>query len=159
MNLSDLQENLIGVWTGENLLHLSWLTPTDYQSLSELTVATAVKGKFLTFNYQWSHENAAHEGLLLVGFDAEQKLVNASWADSWHSSVKPLALSGTIDEAGAIDVRGNYEVPNHPDWSWRIVVKTIDDGLQMTMYNVSPEGAEDLAVRADYQRVRQQSND
>ena len=156
MNLTDLQDKLIGVWAGENLLHLSWLTPTDYQSLSELTVATAVREKFLTFNYQWSHEDAPHEGLLLVGFDAKQELVNASWIDSWHQSAKPLALSGAIDESGAIDLRGNYEVPNHPDWGWRIVVKTADGALQMTMYNVSPEGTEDLAVRADYQRVRQQ---
>lgn len=152
MTLENIQNDLIGVWAGENLLRLSWLTPTDYQSPSELTVATAVRGKFLTFNYQWSHEDEPHEGLLLVGCDENQRLVNASWVDSWHQSQKPLALSGTFDEAGAIDLFGNYEVPNHPEWGWRVVIATNDDALRMTMYNVSPEGAEDLAVRADYKR-------
>ncbi len=155
MTLHDLQNDLIGVWAGENLLRLSWQTPTDYQSLSELTVASAVREKFLTFNYQWSHENAPHEGLLLVGFDAQQKIANASWVDSWHQSAKPLVLSGTIDASGAIDLRGSYAVPNHPDWSWRIVLATENDALEMTMYNISPEAAEDLAVRAVYERVRQ----
>lgn len=155
MNLNDIQDNLIGVWAGENLLHLSWLTPTDYHSPSELKVATAVREKFLTFNYQWSHEDAPHEGLLLIGFDQDQSIANASWIDSWHSSAKPLALAGTIDNSGAIDLRGTYEVPNHPDWGWRIAVTTNGDALQVTMYNVSPEGAEDLAVRANYKRVLQ----
>lgn len=159
MNLDDIKNNTVGVWAGENLLHLSWLTPTDYVSLSEMTVATVVREKFLTFNYQWSHEDAPHEGLLLVGFDEPQAAVNASWVDSWHSSQKPLALSGTIDAAGAVDLRGTYEVPNHPDWGWRIVLTTNDDALQMTMYNVTPEGAEDLAVRADYTRVQQAVGD
>ena len=126
------------------------MNPPEYRSPSELTIAQAVGGKFLTLDYNWSHEDAPHEGLLLVGFDLKKEIVNAAWADSWHSSVRPLALSGAVDEQGAIDLRGTYEVPNHPDWGWRIVIDTPEDALRIVMYNVSPEGKEDLAVRADY---------
>lgn len=130
------------------------MKPEEYHSPSNLTVALAVKEKFLTFEYTWSHEDTPHEGLLLVGHDAAKKVVNAVWVDSWHSSAKPLVLSGTADEHGTIDLRGTYEVPNHSDWGWRIVINTPEkDALQIVMYNVSPEATEDLAVRADYKRM------
>lgn len=150
----DKLNNLIGVWTGENVLRLSWLNPPEFHSPSELTIARAVKDKFLTFNYNWNHENTAHEGLLLVGCDSETKVAGASWVDSWHMSAKPLDLTGTIDEHGTLDLRGTYEVPGHPNWGWRIVVSAPEkDALQIVMYNVSPEAEEDLAVRADYKKT------
>ena len=150
MTLNEIKNDLIGVWAGENLLRLSWQTPSDFHSRGELTAATAIKEKYLSVNYLWSHDDAPHEGLILLGFDADNQTVNAVWIDSWHSNTKPLALSGTINDDKTIDIRGNYEVPNHPDWGWRIVITPAADGLQMTMYNISPEGEEDLAVQADY---------
>lgn len=153
MTLEDIKDNFIGEWTGENVLHLSWLTPPQFHSPSVLTAANTVSDKFLSFNYKWEHENTPHEGLLLLGYDAEKKIVNAVWVDSWHSSAKPLALAGTIDDTGTVDLRGAYEVPNHPDWGWRIVINRPDDRLQLTMYNLSPEDEEDLAVQADYRRL------
>ncbi|HZH91231.1 MAG TPA: hypothetical protein VEX70_11510, partial [Pyrinomonadaceae bacterium] len=74
------------------------------------------------------------------------------WVDSWHASEKPLTLSGADDGLGKIDLRGTYEVPNHPAWGWRIVISTSEEALEIIMYNVSPEGEEDLAVRADYKK-------
>ena len=149
----DKLNNLIGAWTGDNVLRLSWKNPPEFHSPSELTVGSAVRDKFLTFNYNWNHENTPHEGLLFIGYDAKKELANASWVDSWHSNAEPLALSGTIDEHGTIDLRGTYEVPNHPDWGWRILINTPEkDALQIVMYNVSPEVAEDLAVRSDYKK-------
>ena len=153
MNLDEIKNDLSGAWTGENILRLSWMTPPEYVSKSELTAESAVGGKFLTVKYTWEYENTRHEGLLLLGFDAEKEIVNAAWVDSWHSSVKPLILSGNIGER-VIDLRGTYAVPNHPDWGWRIALNnSAEDNLQIRMYNVSPEGAEDLAVSADYQRL------
>jgi hypothetical protein len=154
MSLDEIKLYLIGVWAGENILRLSWMTPQEYHSLSELTVTPTVREKFLAFEYRWSHETAPHEGLLLVGYDAAQEIVNAAWVDSWHSSTKPLALSGNVDRHKTIDLRGTYEVPNHPDWGWHIVINIPEkDALQIVMYNVSPKGDEDLAVRADYKRM------
>lgn len=152
MSLDNLN-NLIGVWTGDNVLRLSWMNPPEFYSPSELTIGRTVRDKFLTFNYNWSHENTLHEGLLLVGFDAKKEVVNASWVDSWHSGAKPLALSGTVDEQGAINLNGTYEVPNHPDWGWQIVINALEDRLQIEMFNIMPEGVKDLAVRASYKKT------
>ena len=149
----DKLNNLIGDWTGDNVLRLSWMNPPEFHSPSELTVRRAVRDKFLTFNYNWNHENTVHEGFLLVGCDAKTEVAGASWVDSWHMSAKPLTLSGNIDEHGTLDLRGAYEVPGHPDWGWRIVIDAPeDDALQIVMYNVSPEAQEDLAVRTVYRK-------
>ena len=155
MTLDDIKDDLIGVWAGENLLRPSWETPSDFKSRSELTAANAVRDKFLTVNYQWSHEDTPHEGLLLIGFDADTKTVNAAWVDSRHSNTTPLILSGKISEQKSIDVRGTYQIQNRPDWGWRIVITPAENDLRMTMYNITPEGVEDLAVQAVYQRVLQ----
>lgn len=150
MDFDEIKSDSLGNWAGDNILRLSWMEPQEYHSHSELSVAQAVGGKYLAFDYTWSHENVPQEGLLLIGYEAKNKVVNAAWVDSWHAGEKPLVLSGIVDEQGTIDLRGTYEVPHHPDWSWRIVISAPAGALQMVMYNVSPEGEEDLAVRADY---------
>ena len=153
MNLSEFQNNLLGNWTGSNLLRLSWLTPSDYHSPSRLSVSLVAKGKFLTFTYTWSHEDVLQEGVILLGYDAKQEMATAAWVDSWHMSSKIMYCQGSIDQQGAINIRGSYEAPPGPDWGWRIVI-TPKSGkeLQIVMYNISPEGVEDLAVQADYKR-------
>lgn len=154
MNLTDLQDRLLGEWSGNNVLRLSWLTPSDFHSASTMTVARVAKGKFLSFAYTWSHENVAHEGFLLVGYDEKQKLATAAWVDSWHQSGKVLPLEGTIDEHGVISVKGFYEAPPGPDWGWRIVITPKSENeFQLVMINRPPEGEEDLAVQAEYMRV------
>lgn len=153
MGFDEARDKLIGTWAGSNTLRLSWLDPQEYHSPGELSVAQTVKGKYLALAYTWSHEDVPHEGLLLIGHDAKNEIANAAWVDSWHASAKPLTLSGAVDGRGAIDLRGTYEVPGHPDWGWRILISTLGADMRIVMYNVSPEGEEDLAVRADYKKL------
>jgi Protein of unknown function (DUF1579) len=151
MNLTEIQNNLIGAWTGNNLLRFMH---TDHNSSSDLSVAHVAKGRFLTFTYTWSYENTDHEGLLTLGYDAQHEVATAAWVDSWHMSSKVWSCQGVIDQQGVIDLRGSYAAPPGPDWGWRIVI-TAPPGkdLQIVMYNCSPEGVEELAVRADYKRI------
>ncbi len=151
MNLTEIQNNLIGAWTGNNLLRFMH---TDHNSSSDLSVAHVAKGRFLTFTYTWSYENTDHEGLLTLGYDRQQEVATAAWVDSWHMSSKIMSCQGVIDQQGVIDLRGSYEAPPGQDWGWRIVI-TAPPGkeLQIVMYNCSPEGVEELAVRADYKRI------
>jgi hypothetical protein len=155
MKLTEIQNDFIGEWTGSNLLRLSWLTPSDYHSPSRLSVQPVAKGKFLMFTYTWSHEDVSQEGVILLGCDAQQEVATAAWVDSWHMSSKIMLCEGVIDSQGAINIRGSYEAPPGPDWGWRIVI-TPKSGreLQIVMYNISPEGAEELAVQADYKREK-----
>jgi hypothetical protein len=65
-----------------------------------------------------------------------------------------MACDGSIDQGGTILLRGSYQAPPGPDWGWRITI-TANSGkdLQIVMHNCTPEGAEELAVQADYARV------
>ena len=154
MDLKEIQGNLIGTWTGNNLLRLSSLTPSDYSSSSNLSVSQVAKGKFLAFTYTWEHDNIPQEGMLIVGYDKKQNIATAAWVDSWHMSSKIMFCQGTNDGKGIIDLRGSYEAPSGPDWGWRIVITARSDNqLQIVMHNCSPEGAEELAVQADYKRI------
>ena len=151
MNLTEIQNNLIGAWRGNNLLRFM---NTDHNSPSGLSVAQVAKGRFLTFTYTWIYENTEHEGLLTLGYDKRQEVATAAWIDSWHMSSKVWSCQGTIDQLGVIDLRGSYEAPPGPDWGWRIVITAHSDKeLQIVMYNCSPDGVEELAVQADYERV------
>jgi len=156
MDLSKIQGNLLGKWTGKNLLRLNWRTPPDYFSSSDLSVSQVAKGTFLTFDYTWEHENVPQEGMLLVGYDRIQNIATAAWIDTWHMSSKVMFCQGTINALGIIDLRGSYEAPPGPDWGWRIMITSPSVNLlQLVMFNCSPEGLEELAVQTDYKRVSQ----
>ena len=150
MNLSEIQGNLVGKWTGSNLLRLSPDTRSDFFSSSKLTVTQVAKGKFLAFTYTWNHDNVPQEGMLVVGYDREQSIATAAWVDSWHMNSKVMFCQGTIDAQGSIDLRGSYEAPPGPNWGWHIIITALSDNrLQLVMFNCSPEGEEELAVQAD----------
>jgi Protein of unknown function (DUF1579) len=152
MSLTEIQHNLMGDWDGTNLLRIPNFA--DSLSTSHLSVKPVVKRKFLIFTYSWSHEGASHEGFILLGYHKEQGIATAAWADSWHMSAKIMSCQGSIDQQGVITLSGSYEAPPGPDWDWRITI-TSNSGreLRITMHNLAPEGAEELAVRADYRRA------
>jgi hypothetical protein len=117
-------------------------------------VTAQARGQFLQFAYDWSHDGAGHEGVLLLGYDSEKGLATAAWVDSWHQSTRVMACTGSIDGNGTANLRGSYVAPPDADWGWRIVLTPVSGSeLTMVMYNISPDGKEDLAVRAEYKRV------
>ncbi len=44
-------------------------------------------------------------------------------------------------------------VPEHPDWGWRTDVLQSQNGFRYVMFNVTPEGAEQIAVETDFARI------
>lgn len=68
-------------------------------------------------------------------------------------SDKLLISEGAKSENNFVSLKGFYQVPEHPDWGWRKVIESENsDSFKITMFNVSPEGVEDLAVEAIYER-------
>jgi hypothetical protein len=142
-----------GKWQGTNSLWLSPQSPVQ-ESTSTLSLAAVANGKFIEVRYTWDYENQPQTGILLIGYEAERELVNAVWIDSWHMGEKFMHCQGIIKENGNINVRGQYHAPPGPDWGWRIVIAPeAENALNLTMYNIAPEGEEALAVKAAYSRV------
>ncbi len=146
-------KNLTGDWRGTNRLHTIWIEENPLQeSKSDATVQTAANEKFLKIEYDWSYENENQDGLLLIGSEEDSDETRAFWIDSWHMQDKFLSCDGKYD-GDSILMKGFYEVPNHPDWGWRIDIIIADENsFKIVMYNVSPEGEEVLAVEMIYER-------
>lgn len=153
MSVLDELLSLAGKWNGTYRLIV---VPTDPARVSPSTASVSpVAGRrFARLDYEWDYEGKPQDGSLLVGHEKERGVVTAVWVDSWHMSNKFMVCEGAADARGAIEVRGFYAAPPGPDWGWRTVVGPGADGkLRMVMYNVSPDGAEDLAVEAVYTRA------
>lgn len=144
---------ITGNWQGTSDL---WLSPQEpaRESFSTLSFTPAVNGKFIEIKYTWAEDDKPQEGTLLIGYETECQLATAVWADSWHMDEKFMFCQGMIKENGSIDLRGLYQVSTGPDWGWRIVITPKSKNvLNLIMYNIWPEGKEELAVKAVYAPV------
>ena len=148
-------EKLKGEWRGTNRLWLGWLPDESArESDSIATIGFEAKDKFLSIRYDWVFEGEIHEGLLIVASEKDSPAVNAVWIDSWHQSEKFMHSNGKLENDGVLNIKGFYAVPGHPDWGWRTVIETNDENsFKFVMYNVSPEGEENLAVESVYVRA------
>ena len=135
----------------------------DSDTPSTATLAPILGGRFVRIDYTWDEhdsldENGPQTGSLLVGLEPELEpapgAVTVIWLDSWHNGRRTMVCRGVLLERGGVDVLGSYPGgAGKPDWGWRTVLQPDSDAWSMTMYNVSPDGDEALAVSADYRRV------
>ena len=150
MSIPENFKKLTGEWKGVNRLHTTWIEENPVQeSASVASVKRAASGKFLKIEYDWVFENQNQEGMFLIGSEKDSVQAKAFWIDSWHMNDKVMICDGNFAE-NSILFKGFYEVPNHPDWGWRTdIIFSDENSFKIVMYNVSPDGAEDLAVEAE----------
>ncbi|MHA2337307.1 MAG: DUF1579 family protein, partial [Candidatus Hodarchaeales archaeon] len=118
-----------------------------------------LKGKFVRLDYTWKFGEELHEGTFIVGFESKRKLYSAVWLDTWHMGDKYMTCQGLVDENGSFVLRGYYEVAEGPDWGWKTVIEIgKHDSLRITMFNVTSEGNEQLAVKSVYKRPTENQN-
>jgi hypothetical protein len=153
MSVDDKLTGIVGDWKGTNRLHAPWMPQPLQKSASTASVTSRMNGQFLSIEYTWSFEDKPQEGMLIIGCDPKSDAVQAVWTDSWHSKDVLMLCNGTKDEEGKISVLGHYAVPEHPDWGWRTEITPGTSSFRYAMYNVSPEGEEEIAVETDFERA------
>ena len=151
MSIPEKLAALEGSWTGRNRLHLGDWAPENPILDSEATAVVRRRsgGQFLEISYTWAYKGEAKEGVILLGVEPKGGTVNASWTDSWHMAHQLMDCEGRETEAGGVDVKGVYKVDGHPDWGWRSEIVPGERSFRYLMYNVSPEGDEQIAVEMD----------
>lgn len=153
MNIPENLNKFSGNWQGNNRLYLSWMPQSPFDSQTKALVVLTAKGRFLKLEYDWVYDGKSQEGLILIGNEKNSDKIIVFWIDSWHLSDKYMVSEGGFDENGHISVKGCYTVPDNPDWGWRTVFDfNHENTFKMTMFNVSPDGVEDLAVEAVYKK-------
>jgi hypothetical protein len=153
MKLTTLHPRFVGSWAGDSTLYTPWMEPKEQSCESTVVVAPVAKGKFLSFAYTWSHEGKDHEGLLIVGNANKAEEATGAFIDSWHMSTNVMQFKGSVNEHGVIHLLGSYAAPPGPDWGWRIEIRSEGDTLTLKMFNISPEGAEEIAVLGEYRNA------
>lgn len=153
MSLEKDLEKLVGEWKGTNRLHVPWKPVPLLESESKATVKAKMNGQFLSIGYTWAYEGVEQEGMLLLGSDPKSDTYQAVWTDSWHSKDVLMLCNGTRDANGSISLMGHYAVPDHPDWGWRTEIVPGSEGFRYVMYNVTPEGVEEIAVETAFVRI------
>lgn len=153
MSIPENFKKMTGEWKGKNRLYTTWIEENPvHESESVAEVNLAANSKFLKIQYDWIYENESQEGLLLIGSEKDSDEVKAFWIDSWHMGDKFMSCDGNFS-GDSILMKGFYEVPNHPDWGWRTdIIFDTENTFKIVMYNVTPEGVEDLAVETEFSR-------
>ncbi len=156
MAIPDSLRGLAGDWTATYRLYEA-ASVAAQEPASTVSVTPAAGGRFLRIDYTWTYQNKPQEGSLLIGCDGTGKPAHAVWIDSWHMSDAFMIIKGLITTAQALDVRGSYPAPPGPDWGWRTVIEPRGPNVfDMVMWNITPDGREEIAVEAEYSRIRKE---
>lgn len=142
--------NLVGMWDGTKKLIMSPEDPVR-ESESIACIGLEANSKFLKINYEWTFEGEKQEGLALFHVGKEQQ-AKSVWIDSFHQGGDFLVSNGSLTN-GVISTKANYTQPEYSDWAWRISLETTDENsFSITMFNIFPDGNEELAVDARFKR-------
>jgi uncharacterized protein DUF1579 len=150
MSILDGLAACAGSWRGTNKLQDPH-SNLDEDSPATATVTSVLGGRFVRLDYTWDYKGAPQEGSILIGYEAKTDTATAHWIDTWHMGSQVMALAGP--GGPTLAVKGTYAAPPGPDWGWRIEITPSEESLRMVMFNIWPEGKEDLAVEAVYERI------
>ena len=144
-------ETMDGAWAGPSRLILEG---TVYDSESTARVRHVGQGRFVAASYTWSIEGEPQAGEIVFPAALGDAPANAAWLDSWHMGDVIMFCQATFNRDGFASLLGSYAAPTGPDWGWRTELGlNADDLLVLRMFNITPEGQEELAVHAEYRRA------
>lgn len=143
---------LTGNWRGSGTLFTPWTTPAE-QEYDSTAFISQVARNILKLEYTWDADGAQQDGVMLVSENKKDGSFSSVWVDSWHQSEAFLLSKGSRAASGDITLLASYPAPTGPDWGWKTIIRALGDAnLELLMYNISPDGKEEIAVHNTYRR-------
>ncbi|MFT7617407.1 MAG: hypothetical protein ACI97A_001043 [Planctomycetota bacterium] len=143
-NKVTLLDRALGQFEGPNLL---WFEDPKQpeESVSKLLVSAN------RIQYDWQFRGDTKTGTLDFTFDGQD--VEVTWVDTFHAK-EAMTCTGTHDDE-VIKVVCQYGAEYGDPWSWRTEIRSPGaDQLLIEMYNIHPDGKEDIAVRINAPRIQ-----
>lgn len=143
---------MVGNWAG---ITRTWFEPGKLADESpwQASLRLELGGRFLVHQYEGTIQGKPLSGRATYGYSLERQKFQAAWVDSFHMGSAIMCAEGERTADG-FWVLGQYDVPGGVPWGWRTVVSLRKaDELVVAMYNISPEGQEDIGVETVYRRV------
>jgi hypothetical protein len=146
-------QSLTGTWQGTYSLQDPF-SNLAVESASTARVTSILGGRFVRLDYTWEYETQPQEGSILFGYEGDSDKITAHWIDSWHMGDKVMVCRESDHDRTLISVLGGYAAPPGPDWGWRTTIEPTEtpNGFRMTMYNITPDGQEELAIGVTYRK-------
>ena len=138
---------LLGDWAGPSRLFLEGKT---YDCVSTASVRTIARDRFFSVSYSWQVEDELAEGLIIFPASLGPTTAVATWLDSWHMSEVIMVCEASLNPAGFVALKGSYAAPSGPDWGWRLELGEEDEAFVLRMFNITPDGHEEIAVLTRY---------
>jgi len=149
---------LAGSWSGTDQL---WFEADQLANESEITAVMrpTLGGRALLHEYRWRFGDEEHHGsMLIVPTDPGHEV---ALADTFHTggSIMRLVPSPDPDPEASVDVLGSYGGDGE-QWGWRIVLHQLDDDhVELTSWNIAPDGQASRAVLSQLVRVADEMAD
>lgn len=154
MDVPLMWENYVGSWTGTNCLHDPHTGFPD-ESPSDLVIVSEGNAP-IKMTYSWVYMGDNQTGSFEIRFDKDFNQGTLDFKDTWHTGETGIPCQGTIDPLGKMNFLGSYAAPPGPDWGWRILLYPPHtderERLSVQMFNIEPDGTEEIAVEALYHR-------
>lgn len=144
---------MAGRWEGATKV---WFEPGDPADTSPQSgvIRLLGGGRWLLHEYEGAFRGKPQQGVALLAFHLDAGAYESAWVDSFHTGTSIMSSTGPVDD-GQFNALSSYgDGQGGPPWGWRTQFEQpADDELILRMFNISPQGAETLAVETRYRRV------
>lgn len=151
--------SMSGNWEGATRVWFEPDQPPVMDVRQSGTLRSVLGGRFLLHEYRYGEGEQAGEGIALYGLHLDEDAYEAAWVDSFHTGSAIMFSTAHADDSGFKTLGSYGDGQGGPRWGWRTeIAQPAADELVITMFNITPDGAEARAVETRYGRVMRVTN-
>jgi hypothetical protein len=142
--------SLEGHWHGITETHLQPPIPIE-SAETKASFVSLLSGLFLQEESDGRVLGKPHKGYRIYGYDPQRKKFTCLWFDSFHTGASAISLEGKA-EGQKVTLQGSY-FHETEKFGWKTILEIVTEGeLQISQFNIFPDGRELLAIKTVLKR-------